>query len=89
MPATDTLPHSSGGMSSPARGAFAITPHNTNELTHVTRGLYVGGAGNAAVTMAGGEEVTFTGLLAGVVYPLRVKIVKSTGTTATALVGLY
>jgi hypothetical protein len=35
-----------------------------------------------------GEEVTLRNVQAGVIYPLRVKRVSSTGTTATDLVGL-
>lgn len=78
-----------GAITVPAAGAFAITPHNTNPLSHVTRGIFVGGAGNAAVVMANGDAVTFTGLVAGLVYPFQLSIVKSTGTTATSIVGLY
>lgn len=79
----------SPNLNDPAISAFAITPHDTNELAFVTRALYVGGDGNAAVVMQNGEAVTFTGLKAGVLYPLRVRAVKSTNTTATNLVGVY
>lgn len=75
--------------SSPARNAFAITPHNSNLIAHITRGLYVGVAGNVKVTMESGEEVTFVGVPAGYILPIRVKIVWSTGTTATTMLGLY
>lgn len=76
-------------LNSPANHAFAITPADGSDLDHVTRGIYVGGAGNLKVDMAGGETVTFTGLAVGVVHALRVKRVYLTGTTATAILGLY
>ena len=72
-----------------ALGAFAITPADTTDLEEETRGLYVAVAGAVKVEMANGSVVTFTNLVAGVVHPLRVAIVWSTGTTATGIVGLY
>lgn len=89
MTAVDTFATSGKGSEGPARHAFAITPHATNELTYVTRALYVGAAGDVAAVMAGGEAVTFVGLAAGVAHPLRVKAVRVTGTTATGIVGVY
>jgi hypothetical protein len=80
----------SRGVSAPAAKAVAVTPHDSNELADVTRALYVGGAGNAVVQFGDDSAtVTLTGLQAGAVYPFRVRKVLSTGTTATAIVGLY
>jgi hypothetical protein len=79
-----------GLSSGPADNAFEITPHDTDLLDfYPTRGLYVGGAGDAVVEFADGTEVTLTGLQAGVVYPFALRIVKDTDTTATLLIGLY
>lgn len=77
------------GLSSPADNAFAITPHDSNELSSVTHGLYVGGTGDVAVVMASGEEVTFSAMAAGVFHPIRVKQVKETGTSATDIIGVH
>lgn len=68
--------------------AAAVTPDDNADLADVASALLVGGAGNAAVVTAGGDAVTLTGLLAGHVYRVRVKRVKSTGTTATNIVAL-
>lgn len=68
----------------------AITPHDTNELTHVTRGIYVGAAGDVVVVLFNDSTaVTFKNAAAGSVLPVRAKIVKSTGTTAMNLIALY
>ena len=74
----------------PADHAFAITPTDGVDLSFVTRGLYVGTAGNVAVILKGDSSaVTFVGVPAGSVIPLRVSRVNSTNTTASDIVGLY
>jgi hypothetical protein len=85
----DVVGHIRAELPNPAVHAFAITPHDANDLDYVTRGIYVGGAGNLKVTMLGGETVTFTGVAAGQIYPIRASRVFATLTTATSLVGVY
>lgn len=68
--------------------AFSITPSNSANLANVSV-VYVGGAGNVRVTTAQGDDVIFSGLLAGTVIPVQVLKVWSTSTTATNLVGIY
>lgn len=68
--------------------ATAITPSDSTILKQ-SRGLYIGGAGNVAVTMADGTTVNFNALSVGVVHPLSVTQVKATGTTATNIIALY
>lgn len=89
MPIKDPFKNTSESRSDPADDAFAITPHDTNELVQMTRSIYVGGSGNIALVTANNSTVTFVDVLAGSILPVRVKLVKSTGTTATNLVGLY
>lgn len=76
-------------ISDPVDHAAAITPHNTNDLSSVTNGIYVGSSGDIAVLMSDGAAVTFVAAVAGSVLPIRVKRVKATGTTATNLVALW
>lgn len=52
------------------------------------RALYVGGAGDVAVTMKGGGDITFTGILAGSILPIGASVIKNSGTTATGMVAL-
>lgn len=63
-----------------------MTPHDSN--TQAGRALYVGGAGDIAVVMKNGDEVTFSGVAAGTLLPIRVTKVKATGTTATLILRL-
>lgn len=76
------------GLTSPAEGGFAVTPSDTLDLLRTTRAVYVGTAGALRVTLLSGEVVTFSGVQAGVVYPLRLARVMATGTTAGGIVGL-
>lgn len=90
MPANDkTAGRASIDQMPPASGGETVTPHDTNELTSVSRGLYVGVGGNVAVVMADGTALTFVGVAAGTLLPLRVKQVKATNTTATSMVAVY
>lgn len=74
----------------PANSAFVITPNDSEDLEHNTRGIYIGTAGNLKVDMlSDGVAITFHNLIAGVVYPYRVSHVYSGGTTADNLIGLY
>ncbi len=79
----------STGITSPAFGAVAITPSDDTDLTFVTRGIYVGVAGNLKVDMEDGTTVIFVGLAAGMIHPIRAKRIYATLTTATSIVGVY
>lgn len=73
----------------PASSAAAVTTHDTNELANLTTRVFVGGAGNIKVTMMDGTDVTFTGVIAGSVLPIRVRRIFATGTTATNIVAMW
>lgn len=72
-----------------ARNAVAVTPHATDPLTEVSKGLYVGGSGNLVCRLVDdASDVTFTNVPAGSVLPIRVAYVRATS-TATNIVNLY
>lgn len=74
----------------PAHDGVAITKSDTVPLTRHCDAIYVGGAGDVAVITAQGTvAVTFSGMAAGTILPVRCKQVMSTNTTATNLVGLF
>lgn len=69
---------------------FSITPSDTNKLANTLIGLYAGASGDVAVVTDTGATITLVGLAAGVFHPCPgVVQVKTTGTTATGLVGVY
>lgn len=81
-----------GGEIAPAEIAEAITAGDTagdNFSRGAAEGIYVGGAGNVAAVFKDGTAITFTGVPAGTILPVRAVRVNSTNTTATAMVALY
>lgn len=75
-------------LSAPASDVEEITPSDSTDLAHVTKALNAATAGAVRVTTDSGT-VTDVFLAAGAVFPLRVRRVWATGTTATGLRGLF
>jgi len=71
----------------PAETAAAVTAHDSITFAP-TRGLYVGVSGDVKVTMVDGNDITYTGLAAGVIHAISCIRVYATGTTATNIVRL-
>ena len=71
-----------------AYDAVAITPSDSTVFTEYTRAIYCGGDGTVTVRMESGNNCVFT-VVTGLVLPVRVDKVLSTGTSATNLVALY
>lgn len=72
-----------------AMGLETVSPSDSNDLPFLTRGLYVGTAGHVKVTMADGSVGVLKSLSGGIVHPLSVRRVWSTGTTALDIIALY
>lgn len=71
------------------KNAVTAALSNTVNLEHPAVELYIGGAGDIKVDMAGGAAgVTFVGVGVGR-FPISVTRVYLTGTTATGIVVLY
>lgn len=77
------------GLEAPAQNFAAVTPHDTNELAYITRALYVGSAGDVQVVGMTSGTVTFVGVPAGSLLPVRVRQVLEAGTTAGDIVALW
>lgn len=86
----DQFANHSGGLESPARRATPVTPSDSVDLADTARGLYIGAGGDVALIAAGDTvAVTFAGLVAGTILPVRTKRVMVTGTDATSIVALW
>lgn len=84
----DAFSNQAPGLSSPAEKGADVTPHDSTELTNHSRALWVGGAGDVVLITTGGSTLTLKNVPAGSLLPIRAKIVKATGTTATFIVAL-
>lgn len=74
-----------------ARNLVAITPSDDSPLANVVKALYVGVTGTLKVTAVGDADtaaVTFVGVPAGAILPVRAVKVWNTGTSAGNIVGL-
>jgi hypothetical protein len=78
--------HGTERLESPSLGAVAVTPSDTQDLEDFSRGLYLGVGGDVKVTMYDGTIVLRKNMIAGMIHPICVKRVWSTGTTATDIV---
>jgi ethanolamine utilization microcompartment shell protein EutS len=65
----------------PASGIITVTPSDTTVLSSV-RALYIGGAGDVAVTMQDGSTGTLAAVPAGSILPIQCTKVMA-ATTAT------
>lgn len=79
------------GYEQPARKLVTIAPNDGTDLSQPVRGIYCGGAGNlnvVAIDDVDGATQTLTAVPQGTFVPVVTKRVMSTGTTASALIGL-
>ena len=74
--------------SAPANSFTSVTPSDSVDLNIPARSLYVGGAGDVACINGSGVAVTFVGVTAGTILPIRTTRVNATNTTATSIVSL-
>ena len=74
---------------SPARSASTVIPNDTGDLAHIRRALYIGQSGALSVELVDGDVVTFEGVPAGSMLPIRAAKVRATGTTAAAILSLW
>ena len=73
----------------PFTSAVAVVPNDTTNLPQVALSLWIGGAGNLNVDMYNGQTVLISGITAGTLLPIKVRRVRATTTTATAIVAFY
>lgn len=89
MPAIDSFSSYATGTLGPATEGTSVVPSDTNDLSNVSRAIYVGSAGHVRVTLKGGADVTFTNAGSGAVLPIRASRIWQTGSTAADMVALW
>lgn len=88
MPAIDTQAQRGDAAELPAKRLRAITPHDTNELEFVPKALFVGVGGNISLIAQEDTTAVTLAVATGAIIPVRAKIVKATGTTATGIIAM-
>lgn len=85
----DPFAHTGNSVIAPAADCFDITPDDTSELAKATKAIFVGSGGDlVARSVDGAQDVTFRNLADGSILDVRLRAVRSTGTTAGNLIGL-
>lgn len=84
---TDIFSSTARSPGDPTVTLFAITPDDTADLEYVTLGINVATPGTVRVTMADGSMGDIT-VSPGAAFPIRVRRVWQSGTTATGIYGL-
>jgi hypothetical protein len=85
----DRFETQTASLSLPARNAFAITPHATNEIDPLPKAIYVGTGGNITLrTVDGSADVLLKNVASGQIIDVRARFIRTSGTTATDIVGL-
>jgi hypothetical protein len=84
---SDSFSTLADSLNGPARAPFAITPHDSNPLPAVPKGIYVGTGGHVTQRGVGGAmDVTYRNLPDASYINIRAEYVRQTGTTATDLI---
>ena len=71
----------------PSRAPYPLTPHDTQELPHIPKGIFVGTGGDVTLRgVEGDADVTYRNLPNASYIAVRARFVRATGTTASNLV---
>lgn len=85
----DNFQNSSDSLIAPAQVCFHVTPHDTQELEAVTKAIYVGQGGDVTLRAVDSTSDTiFRNVQTGSILDVRVSAIRSTGTSASDIVGL-
>lgn len=72
----------------PAREAYAVAPHATNELNPLPKALIIGTAGDIVLRAVDSNADVTIPVVAGQMLAIRAKHVRAAGTTAGNIVAL-
>lgn len=86
---SDTFASFVDSPTSPARQAFLVVPHDSQELQTVTKAIYVGIGGNINLrAIQSPQDVVLMNVQSGSIIDVQVLAVRANGTTAANIVGL-
>jgi hypothetical protein len=88
MPAIDKQAQRGDTTDFPAKSLRAVTPNDTNELEYVAKALFIGTGGTLSLIAQEDTAAVSLTVADGQIIPVRAKIVRATGTTATGIVAL-
>lgn len=89
---SDKFDSYSPSLTAPASSGSPVSPSDTASLPTHSRAIFVGTGGSLALELVGsseGEVLTLQNVQAGMVYPLRVRKIRASGTTASGLICLW
>ena len=85
----DPFQNSADSLVAPCSDCFEITPADGEDLPQATKAIYIGQGGDITLRAIGADtDVTFRNTISGSILDIRVRAVRSTGTSAGNLVGL-
>jgi hypothetical protein len=84
----DRFARSLDAVTSPAREAFAVTPHDSAPLPQLPKALLIGAGGTLTLRPVDSAEDVAVSVIVGQLVPIRASHVRATGTTAAQIVGL-
>lgn len=87
--AVDKYSAQGGQSAGPIASCFAFSPDDANELTAITRSIWVGTGGDLVLICMDGTQATYRNVPSGIRLSGRFKKVLASGTTASNLVGEY
>jgi hypothetical protein len=85
----DPFSAAANSLIAPSADCFPIVPDDTQEFGKATKAIFVGTGGDIVLQAIGSEDfVTFRNVIAGSILDIRIRAIRSTGTTAQDIVGL-
>ncbi len=84
---TDVFRHDPDDADNPARTAFAVTPHDTNELQILPKALYFNATGWVTIRVADAAADQAFHVVPGQILAVRAQFVRVTGTDLTIEAG--
>lgn len=83
------MPQQSNSNIGAGYGAVEIAASGTVTVPNGVRCLYIGGTGDLVCTMVEGGEVTFAGVPAGMLLPIKCREIDMDTSSCTDVVALY